>query len=97
MIGFATHELGMGDTLLGIARVFQCCCTPEDIAVYTGWGGASRGVASFAAVVAGCLLRIARPCNNRFLFWFGVPHLAAVCCLLLLLCRVSSLSSQHRA
>lgn len=44
LIGYAPHELGMGDTLLGIAKVYQCCCTPEDIAVTTGWGG------TFAAV-----------------------------------------------
>lgn len=44
LIGFATHELGSGDTLLGIAKTFQCCCTAEDIATATGWGDVSGAI-----------------------------------------------------
>lgn len=36
---FFLLQVGPGDTLMGIAKTFQCCCTPTDIAVTTGWGG----------------------------------------------------------
>ena len=39
LIGYVPHELGGGDTLIGIAKTYQCCCTAEEIAVTTGWGG----------------------------------------------------------
>jgi len=38
LIGYRSHEVGAGDTLIGIAAGFGCCCTPKEIALASGWG-----------------------------------------------------------
>lgn len=48
LIGYAPHELGPGDSLAGIAKAFQCCCTPTEIAVTTGWGDVDNAIKNLA-------------------------------------------------